>query len=323
MVSSLQSRGEVKKISTTNLKAKKGRALKYISRNYDLYILILPALLYILIFHYWPMYGVQLAFKDYVAKLGIMGSPWVGLKHFERFFNSYYFKRLLFNTLGISIYQLVVGFPIPIILALAINEVKNTRFKKTVQTITYAPHFLSTVVLVGMLVSFLSPQNGIINQFIKIFGGEPIYFMTKPEYFKSIYVFSGVWQQMGWNSVIYVAALSSINYELHEAAIVDGASRLRRIWHINIPGIMPTIVILLILNVGRIMGVGFEKVFLMQNDLNMEASDVISTYVYRSGILGAQYSFASAVGLFNSLINFIILITVNRISKHISETSLW
>ncbi|WP_207655686.1 ABC transporter permease [Vallitalea okinawensis] len=309
----MQSRGE----------SKKGKALKYISRNYDLYLLILPAILYIVIFHYWPMYGVQLAFKDYIAKLGIVGSPWVGLKHFERFFNSYYFRRLLLNTLGISIYQLIVGFPIPILLALALNEIKNSKFKKTVQTITYAPHFLSTVVLVGMVVSFLSPQNGIVNEFIKMSGGEPVYFMTKPEYFKSIYVFSGVWQQMGWNSVIYVAALSSINYELHEAAIVDGASRLRRIWHINIPGIMPTIVILLILNVGRIMGVGFEKVFLMQNDLNMEASDVISTYVYRSGILGAQYSFASAVGLFNSLINFMILITVNRISKHVSETSLW
>ncbi|MDF2838085.1 MAG: sugar transporter permease, partial [Paenibacillus sp.] len=231
--------------------------------------------------------------------------------------------RLLRNTLGISLYELAVGFPVPILLALMINEIRGSRFRRFVQTVTYAPHFLSTVVLVGMIVLFLSPTTGIVNQAIQSFGGEPVYFMTEPEWFKSIYVLSGVWQQMGWSSIIYLAALTGIDPHLHEAARVDGASRLRRIWHINLPGIMPTIMILLILHVGSVMSVGFEKAFLMQNSLNLEGSDVISTYVYRSGILGSQYSFAAAVGLFNSVVNFVLLILVNRIARKLNQTSLW
>ncbi|GIP33324.1 sugar ABC transporter permease [Paenibacillus sp. J2TS4] len=297
--------------------------LKSIRQYWDLYLLITPVLLYFIIFHYLPIYGVQIAFKDFIGTKGIWGSPWVGFKHFERFFDSYFFWRLIKNTLGISLYELLVGFPIPILLALMINEVRLKFYKRFVQTVTYAPHFLSTVVLVGIVVMFLSPQNGIINQLIKLFGGEPISFMTDPAWFKTVYVLSGVWQQMGWSSIIYLSALAGIDPQLHEAARVDGASRLRRIWHINLPGIMPTIVILLILNVGSIMGVGFEKVFLMQNSLNNESSDVISTYVYRSGIIGSQYSFSAAVGLFNSIVNFILLVMVNRAAKMMKQTSLW
>ncbi|WP_425320442.1 ABC transporter permease [Paenibacillus campinasensis] len=295
----------------------------HIRRNWQLYVLFAPVLLYFIVFHYVPMYGVQIAFRDFIATKGILDSPWVGLKHFERFFDSYYFWRILRNTLGIGLYELAVGFPIPIILALMINEVRNSKFRRMVQTVTYAPHFLSTVVMVGMIMMFLSPVSGLVNQVIAAFGGEPISFMTEPSWFKSIYVWSGVWQGMGWSSIIYLAALAGIDPQLHEAAKVDGASWLRRIWHINLPGIMPTIVILLILNIGSILGVGFEKVFLMQNSLNMEASDVISTNVYRSGILGAQYSYSAAVGLFNSVVNFILLISVNRIARKVSSSSLW
>ena len=252
----------------------------------------------------------------------ITGSPWVGFKHFERFFDSYYFWRLIKNTLGIGIFTLAVSFPIPIILALMLNEIKSLRYKKFVQTVIYAPHFLSTVVVVGMLLLFLK-TDGLVNQVISLFGGTPINFITEPAWFKSLYVFSDVWQTMGWSSIIYIAALAAVDPAQHEAAMIDGASKFQRIIHINIPAIMPTIVILFILNAGSVMAVGFEKIFLMQNDLNMSTSDVISTFVYRSGILDAQYSFSAAVGLFNSLINFIMLIMVNQIAKKVNDTSLW
>ncbi|MBO0994689.1 MULTISPECIES: sugar ABC transporter permease [unclassified Bacillus (in: firmicutes)] len=285
--------------------------------------MILPVIAYFVIFHYVPMYGVQIAFKDFIASKGITGSEWVGFKHFIRFFDSYHFWRLMKNTLGIGVYELLVGFPVPIILALMINEVRLKFFKRTVQTVTYAPHFLSTVVLVGMIIIFLSPDSGVVNQLIQLFGGKEISFLTEPQWFKTVYVFSGVWQSMGWSSIIYLAALAGIDPQLHESAIMDGANRWQRIWNINIPGILPTIIILLILNTGSIVSVGFEKVFLMQNDLNLEASDVIATYVYRSGILDAEFSFASAVGLFSTIINFILLITVNSIAKKVGQTSLW
>ncbi|PYI54064.1 sugar ABC transporter permease [Paenibacillus flagellatus] len=311
-------------VTTTGRKAKRRHAaVRALLRHWQMYALIAPVMLYFVVFHYWPMYGVQIAFKDFIATKGIGGSPWVGFKHFERFFDSYFFWRLVKNTLGISLLELVVGFPVPIVLALMVNEVRSNGFKRFVQTVTYAPHFLSTVVVVGMVLMFLSPTSGLVNMAVKAFGGEPIFFMTEPGWFKPIYVLSGVWQQMGWSSIIYLAALAGIDPQLHEAARVDGASRLQRIWHINLPGIRPTIVILLILNIGTLMGVGFEKVFLMQNSLNMEGSDVISTYVYRSGILGAQYSFSAAVGLFNSVINFVLLLTVNRIARKVNQVSLW
>ncbi|MFB7813943.1 ABC transporter permease [Paenibacillus chitinolyticus] len=304
-------------------KPKRSAVFKRVRRNWDLYLLILPVLVFFLVFEYFPMYGVQIAFKNFIATKGIWGSPWVGFKHFERFFESYYFWRLLTNTLGIGLYQLVVGFPVPIILALMINEVRSKKFSKFVQTVTYAPHFLSTVVLVGMVFIFLSPQTGLLNMTVTWFRGEPVNFLTDPAWFKSVYVLSGVWQQMGWSSIIYLAALTGIDPQLHEAARVDGASRWQRIRHINLPGIMPTVTILLILNMGSLLGVGFEKVYLMQNSLNMQASDVISTHVYQKGIIDGQYSYSAAVGLFNSVINFILLLTVNRIARKVSSTSLW
>lgn len=294
-----------------------------ILKNWELYLLILPVISYFIIFHYLPMYGVQIAFKNFLVAKGIWGSPWIGFGHFERFFRSYHFWSLIKNTLGISVYQLVVGFPIPIILALMMNEVRSKTFKNAMQTITYAPHFLSTVVLVGMMTSFLSPKNGIINEIIKVLGGEPIFFMTEPAWFKTLYVLSGVWQNAGWGSIVYMAALAGIDTQLYEAAIVDGATKLQRIRHVTIPGILPTAITLLILDAGRMMSVGFEKVFLMQNSLTMQASDVISTYVYRIGLVGSEFSFSAAVGLFNSIINFILLITVNKLAKKFSETSLW
>lgn len=304
-------------------KSEKKKIVRKIRKNWDLYLLIIPIIAYFIIFKYIPMYGLQIAFKDFIAVDGIFNSPWVGLEHFERFFQSFYFERLLSNTLLIGLYELAVGFPIPIILALMINEVKNKYFKSFIQTITYAPHFLSLVVVVGILYLFLSPQTGIINQLIVILGGEPIYFMAEPAWFKTIFVFSGVWQNMGWSSIIYLAALSAIDPQLQEAAKIDGASRLQRIWHINLPSIKPTIIIMLILQCGSILGVGFEKVFLMQNSLNMSASDVISTHIYRTGILGADYSYSTAIGLFESFVNLIILLLVNYTARKVNKVSLW
>jgi putative aldouronate transport system permease protein len=304
-------------------KTKRSVLLKSISRNWELYLMITPVLIYFFIFHYLPMYGVQIAFKNFSVVKGIWGSSWIGFKHFIRFFKSYHFWALIKNTLGISIYQTAVAFPVPILLALMMNELRSEKFKKTLQTVTYAPHFLSTVVLVGMLTAFVSPRNGIINEFIKFFGGKPISFMTEPSWFKTLYVFSGVWQNAGWGSIIYMAALAGIDTQLYEAAIVDGATKLQRIWNVTIPGILPTAIILLIMDTGRIMSVGFEKVFLMQNGLNMVASDVISTYVYRMGLMSSEFSFSSAVGLFNSVINMTMLILVNKLAKKFGETSLW
>lgn len=302
---------------------KKNTLWRRITRNWELYLFIAPAFLYFLIFHYGPMYGIQIAFKNFIPTMGITGSPWVGFEHFVRFFDSYYFWDLLWNTLSISLYELAVGFPLPIILALAFNEVKDSFFKRTVQTVTYAPHFISVVVMSGMIITFLSPSSGIIVHLIQALGFEAPQFLTDPSWFKTMYVLSGVWQSTGWGTIIYLAALSAVDPQLHEAAIVDGASRWRRIMHINIPAIIPTITILLILNMGSILGVGFEKILLLQNPLNMEASDVISTFVYRSGLLDAQYSFSTAVGLFNSVVNAILLIVVNQIARRTSENSLW
>ncbi|MFF2178423.1 ABC transporter permease [Lysinibacillus sp. NPDC058147] len=320
-----ESPSKIKRLFKKQSKVKKNHWIEWkksIRKNWELYLLLAPVILYFLIFHYYPLYGLQIAFKDFIATKGITGSPWVGFKHFERFFDSYYFWRLIKNTIGIGVFTLLVSFPVPIIIALLLNEVKSLRFKKFVQTIIYAPHFLSTVVVVGMLLLFLK-SDGMINQVITLFGGTPIDFISEPAWFKSIYVLSDVWQTMGWSSIIYIAALSAVDPAQHEAAMMDGASKFQRIIHINIPAIMPTIVILFILNVGSVMAIGFEKVFLLQNDLNMSTSDVISTFVYRSGILEAQYSFSAAVGLFNSIINFILLIMVNRIAKKVSDTSLW
>ena len=294
-----------------------------IKKNYVLYLFILPSLAYLLIFNYAPLYGIQIAFKNFSAGLGIWGSPWVGFDHFRRFFDSYLFWTLIKNTLTLSLYGLIAGFPIPIILALLLNYSPSTKLKKLVQTTTYAPHFISTVVMVGILMVFLSPRSGVINQFIKVFGGNPVLFMGRADLFSSIYVWSGVWQEAGWASIIYIAVLSNVDQEQHEAAIVDGANKLQRIWHIDLPAIIPTMVILLVLNVGRILSIGFEKAFLMQTDANLAASEIISTYVYKIGIQSAQYSYSTAIGLFNNVINVTILIMINKIAGKLTGSSVW
>ncbi len=290
--------------------------------NWQLYLFMVPAVLYFLIIHYVPMYGVQIAFKNFIANQGILGSPWVGLDHFERFFKSYYFWRLLKNTLLINLYQLLL-FPLPIIFALMLNEVRNGLFKKWSQTLTYAPHFISVVVVVGMIIAFLDPATGLINNLIVALGGQPIAFMTSPGWFRHIYVWSGEWQSLGWGTIIYLAALAGVNPELHEAAKVDGATRMQRILNINIPSILPTVVILFILNIGKFMSIGFEKVLLMQNSLNSETSDIIQTFVYETGLINGEYSFAAAIGLFDSVINIILLVTINQLARKTSDNSLW
>lgn len=297
--------------------------IRNIKKNYVLYLFLLPSFLYLALFHYWPLYGVQIAFKDFKATEGIWGSPWVGLDHFTRFFESFQFWQLLQNTITISLYALIMGFPIPILLALILNYMTIPHFKRFAQTVTYAPHFISTVVMAGMVTLFLSPSSGLINTLLGVFGLEPVSFMQRPDLFKHIYVWSGIWQDTGWGSVIYMAALSAVSPELHEAAIVDGASKWKRIWNIDIPAILPTAVIILIMNVGSVMSVGFEKVYLLQNDANLAASEIFSTYVYKIGIQSAQYSYSTAIGLFNNVINFVLLISVNQLSRKWTGSSLW
>lgn len=266
---------------------------------------------------------MQIAFKDFLPGLGFTESPWVGLKHFKYFVTSPQFPILIRNTLTLNILRLVFCFPFPIILALLLNEARNARFQKIVQNVTYAPHFISTVVLCGMIINFTSPSSGIINTLIQLVGGQPVEFMAKEGWFRPIYIISEIWKSTGWSSIIYLAALSGIDPSLHEAARVDGASRFQRIIHINIPGIAPTIIILLIMEVGKMMSLGFEKVYLLQNSLNLPVSEVISTYVYKTGLLGAKYSYTTAIDIFNSVINCILLLIVNKISSTVSETSLF
>lgn len=300
---------------------KKGKIL----RNWQLYLILLPSLVYLAVMCYAPMYGILIAFKDYMPALGIADSPSVGFANFERFFNSYYFGNIMKNTLGISVYSLLVNTPLPIILALLINEVRVTWFKKAVQTISYAPYFISVVVVVGMCYSFLNPERGIVNALITFFGGQPLSFMGDAAWFKTVYVGSGLWQGIGWWSIIYVATLAGVDPTLHEAAMIDGASRLRRIWHINIPALLPIITILFIMSIGSMMSVGFEKVYLMQNQMNLDSSDIIATYTYRVGLASANkdFSFATAVGLFNSVVNLVLLASANFVSKRLGQESLW
>ena len=297
--------------------------IKDLKKNRFIYLMALPVLVYYIIFYYGPMYGVIIAFKNFSPGKGILGSPWVGLQWFKDFFNSYYFIRLLQNTLLINILSLIFSFPAPIILALLLNELRNDKFKKTVQTVTYLPHFISLVVICGMIISFLSPSTGIINHFIKTLGGEPIHFLAEPKWFRTIYVLSGVWQSAGWGSIIYLAALSGIDISLYEAATVDGANRWQKLIYVTLPGILPTIIIMLILRMGKMFTVGFEKIMLLYSPLTYDTADVISTYVYRKGILDANYSYTTAIGLFNSAINFVMLVLFNKFSRRISETSLW
>lgn len=295
---------------------------KRIKKTWQLWVFVLPALIGLIVFSYIPMYGIVLAWKDYSPIQGIMGSRYVGFAHFERFFRSPYFVDIIRNTIVISLYGMIVGFPIPILLALGLNQIRNLKFKKFIQTVTYAPYFISTVVLVG-IINIVFAEKGFVNQFVSMFGNEPILFMGNIKYWRHIYVWTGVWQSMGWNAIIYIAALAGVSPELHEAAIIDGATKFQRIKYIDLPSIAPTIVITLILSAGSIMSVGFEKAFLMQNPLNAEVSEIIATYIYKVGLVSGQYGFSTAVGLFNSVINCILLLSVNKIAKKMGHSSIW
>ena len=284
--------------------------------------MFLPVLAYFIIFHYMPLYGAQIAFKNYIPIKGIEGSKWVGFKHFNSFFNGLYFTRLMRNTLLLSLYQLAFGFPAPIILALLMNEVRHRTFKRVVQTVTYLPYFVSLMVVCSLVINFTS-VNGLINDIIEAFGGKRTSLLLNPDNYRTIHVASGVWQNMGWNSIVYMAALSAVDQQLYEAAVIDGANRWQQTIHVTIPGIVPTIVIMLIMRLGQIMNIGFEKVILLYNDATLETADVISTFVYRRGLLDSAYSFSAAVGLFNSVVNTVLLVGANTISRKLNETSLF
>jgi len=307
--------------------ANKSQIKSYWKNNWQLYAFLLPSIIFIIIFAYIPMGGIVLAFKDYDFTKGIFGSPWVGFENFERFFSAYNFWPLLWNTISLSLYGLIAGFPFPIILALILNAFPCLKFKKVVQTVSYMPHFISTVVMVGMLMQLFNPRTGAFGVIYQIITGGQMMtdWFGEPGAFQHLYVWSGIWQGIGWGSIIYIAALSGVDESLHEAAIIDGASRFQRVIYIDIPCILPTMVIMLILNAGSIMNVGFEKTYLMQNSLNISRSEVISTYVYKVGmVIGTgDYPYSTAIGLFNSVINFIMLILVNSISKRLTESSLW
>ena len=291
-------------------------------KNYSLYLLILPVIAFYIIFCYKPMYGALIAFKDYQPSLGVFGSEWVGLYHFKRFFDNPDFLRIVKNTLTISITNIIFGFPAPIILALLFNELKLIKFKSIAQTVSYLPHFVSMVVVCGLIKTFVS-QGGIVLQIVTALGGKQVGLLSRPEAFVPIYVISGIWQEIGWGSIIYLAALSSIDQELYEAARIDGANKWRQVIHITIPGILPTIIIMLILKMGSLLSVGYEKVILLYNPLIYETSDIISTYTYRVGLEQQDWSYSSAVGLLNSAINFLMVVVTNKISAKCSETSLW
>ena len=316
-------KGRVMKSQPNDKKSMGKRISVEVKRHWQLYLMLVLPVTYLIIFAYFPMGGAIIAFKDYSIRGGIWGSEWVGLKHFKNFFTTPDFKNLMTNTLALSLYSLIISFPMPILLALAINEMRGRHYKKMVQMVTYLPYFISTVVLVGIMQNIFSVRTGLVNNIITLFGGTAVDFMGKPELFRSLYVWSGVWQGMGYSAVIYIAALASVDISQTEAAIIDGAGRFARVWNVDIPAIMPTIVIQLILAVGSIMSLGFEKVYLMQNPVNMQSSEIISTFVYKRGLINFQYSYATAVGLFNSVCNLVLIVLANMFSKKVNETSLW
>lgn len=298
------------------------RAKKDFRRNRALYVLVIPVLLFYIIFHYKPMYGAIIAFKDYSPGAGIAGSPWVGLANFTRFFQGPYFGRLIRNTLLLSVYNLLFGFPAPIILALLLNEVRNKKFKSITQTITYLPHFISMVVVTGMITNFCL-SNGLFNDIIALFGGERMPLLQNPNLYRTIYVASSIWQEIGWGSIIYLSALSGVDSQLYEAAAIDGAGKWKQMLNVTLPGISPTIITMLILRMGSLMSMGYEKTILLYNPTTYETADIISSYTYRVGLLERDWSYSTAIGLFNSVINCILLVISNRLSKKLSDTSLW
>lgn len=314
---------EINKNTANTRLARKSTVVSTFKRDHQLWIMIFPAIAVILLFNYVPMYGIQLAFRDYDFTKGITGGDWHGLYYFKQFINSYLFADLMKNTFTISLASIVFGFPAPIILALILNQIRRKKIKQTLQTTVYLPHFISTIVLVGMLNVLLSPETGIVGHLMKSIGMGEVNLLASTNTFMPVYVLSDIWQHCGWNSIIYLAALSTVDPQLYDSAKIDGASRWQTIRYVDIPAIVPTMIILFILSMGHVLGTGFEKIFLMQNALNLPVSEVIATYVYKIGIVSNQFSYSSAIGLFNTVINFIFLITVNTISKRFSNMSLW
>lgn len=299
------------------------RLIKDISRDRYLYLLLIPFIAFFIIFQYKPMYGLQIAFKDYMIYKGIEASPWVGFENFITFFQSPNFWKLIKNTFLINVYGLVFGFPIPIIIALLFNEVRHQKFKRIAQTITYLPHFVSIVIVAGLVVNFLSPMNGLVNNMLEKITGDRIYFLVKPQYFRMIFTTMNIWKESGFAAVIYIAALAGVDMQLYEAAVVDGANKWKQMIHITIPSILPTITIMLILRIGKMLEVGYEAILLLQQPATFDTSDVISTYVYRTALEQGAYDLATAVGLFNSIIALILVFGANKFAKKFSETSLW
>lgn len=314
---------QVMVIQDAAMESKAGRILTKLKTDKYLYLLLIPFLAYYVIFAYKPMYGLLIAFKDYSLFKGIEASPWVGLENFKTFFQGPYFIRTIKNTLLINIYSLIVGFPAPIILALMFNELRKSAYKSVTQTITYLPHFISVVVVASMVTNFLSPTGGLVNNIIQAFGGKSTYFLTVPEYFRSIYVGMNIWKEAGFEAIIYASALVSIDQQLYEAARMDGANKWKQIWHVTIPGIAPTIIIMFILRMGNLLKAGYEAIILLYQPATYETADVISTYVYREGLISGNYKLAAAVGLFESVICLLLTWAANTISRKVSETSLW
>lgn len=295
----------------------------HLKREWQLYVMLLPTIIWLLVFLYKPMYGLQIAFKDYSIFRGVAGSPWIGFEHFETLFNNDQFLRALKNTIIMSAYGLLFGFPVPILLALMFNEVLNQTFKKTAQTIVYLPHFISSVIIAGIVITAFSPSAGIVNTILGWFGVDSIYFLTKPEWFRPIFIGTGIWQEAGFQSIVYLAAIAGVSPTLYESAVVDGASRWQMIWKITVPSILPTIIIMLIIRIGNILEISFEMIILLYQPATYETADVVNTFIYRQGLQGGQYDFAAAAGLFNAVVAFVLVMTANTISKRYSRTSLW
>lgn len=295
----------------------------HLKREWQLYLLLIPTIIWLLVFLYKPMYGLQIAFKDYSVFRGVAGSPWVGFEHFNTLFHNDQFIRALRNTIYISMLSLVFGFPVPILLALMFNEVLHQTFKKTAQTIVYLPHFISSVIIAGIVITGFSPSAGIVNSVLAWFGMEPIYFLTKPEWFRPIFIGTGIWQESGFQSIVYLAAIAGVSPTLYESAVVDGASRWQMMWKITVPCIMPTIIIMLIIRIGNMLEVSFEMIILLYQPATYETADVVNTFIYRQGLQGGQYDLAAAAGLFNAIVAFVLVMTANTISKRYSRTSLW
>ena len=299
------------------------RVCQTIHNDWQLYVLLLPALIYFLVYHYLPMYGVQIAFRDFKAAFGITGSKWVGWKHFQDFFGAYYFQRLLSNTILLNVFGLLWGFPLPIFMAILLNQFDRRRMKKFTQTAIYVPHFISTVVMAGILYLFLSPSNGMINKLIVSTGGSPINFMLEAGWFRTLFIASDIWQHAGWNTILYIATLTSISPELYEAATIDGANKRQKIFHIDIPHLLPIATMMLILNCGSLLASNTDKALLLQTPGNMATSDIIGVYVYEMGLAKAQFSYTAAIGLFINVINFVMILSVNWVSRRLGETSLF